>query len=38
MIVSGIAVVFSSVYWLSMELCACSAVYSDWRFNCGIVQ
>jgi hypothetical protein len=37
MIVGGIAVVFSRLLWLSVELCACSVVY-DCRWNCGDFQ
>ena len=37
MIVGGITVVFSSLKWLSVELCACRVVY-DCRWNCGDVQ
>ena len=35
MIVGGIAVVFSSLECLSVELCACSVVDSDCRWNCA---
>jgi hypothetical protein len=31
LIVGGIVYVFSSLHCLSVELCACSAVYSDRR-------
>ena len=39
MIEGGIVVfVFISFYWLTVELCACSIVYYDSRWNCGSVQ
>ena len=33
-----IAVVFSSLEWMSVELCACSVVDNDCRCNCVHVQ
>jgi len=38
MIIGGIVGVFSSLHWLSVELCACIEVYNDGRWNCVFVQ
>ena len=38
MIFGGIVVVFGSLFYLSVDLCACLKVYIDCRWNCVRVQ
>ena len=38
MIVGGIVCVFSSLYLLSVKLCACSLVYNNCRWNCARIH